>query len=487
MIDMDYVTTSFWTMDMVMSFFTGFNVHGVIEMRLSKIIVAYLRGWFCVDLTILLMDWFFIAMTPANVNAIGFLRIGKTARITRIFRALRLLRFIRVWGVISEVLDLVHSQSVRAAFNILLAFAFIITITHYLACGWYLVGQIGMRNHWLNWIESNGLEGEEIIYKYTTSLHWSMTQFTPAGMEVRPYNNTERTYSIFVLLSAILTFSSFAGTISNAITQVRMLSNESAKQKNLLQKFFTQNTISVQLAREIWTYLKNNHFSKTRMHFEDVTVFGLLPDKLQFYLRQELYGPYLTRVPFFYSLTSLSMTFLADICNRTILEKSVLKGEELFRCRAVAHHVYVIVSGMMSYKHPIQELVTTVVSGHWVCEPVLWMTWKHCASMLSDTSCEVFALEAKGFRHLMSDNTKLFPFAKRYAAVFANSLHSAGIMGLTDIWMSVERLNEMVQTAWVETLRSSNTGLEKVRPPQFAHVRSLKTCSRLGLQCTSGL
>merc|ERR1712137_1244386 len=115
MIDMDYVTTSFWTMDMVMSFFTGFNVHGVIEMRLSKIIVAYLRGWFCVDLTILLMDWFFIAMTPANVNAIGFLRIGKTARITRIFRALRLLRFIHVWSLISEVLDLAHSPTVRAA------------------------------------------------------------------------------------------------------------------------------------------------------------------------------------------------------------------------------------------------------------------------------------------------------------------------------------------------------------------------------------
>merc|ERR1712137_1339154 len=148
---------------------------------------------------------------------------------------------------------------------------------------------VGIRKHWLNWIESNGLENEHKVYKYTTSLHWSMTQFTPAGMEVRPYNNAERVYSIFTLLTAILTFSSFAGTISTNITQVRNHTNESALQRSQLQKYFAQNAISVSLAKEIWSYLKNNHFASARMHFKDVKAFEFISVKLQFYLRHELY------------------------------------------------------------------------------------------------------------------------------------------------------------------------------------------------------
>merc|ERR1712137_232459 len=213
---------------------------------------------------------------------------------------------------------------------------------------------VGIRKHWLNWIESNGLENEHKVYKYTTSLHWSMTQFTPAGMEVRPYNNAERVYSIFVLLSAILTFSSFAGTISTNITQVRNQSTESAQHRNQLQKYFGQNTISVPLAKEIYSYLKNNHFARTRMHFKDVKALEFLSVKLEFYLRHELYGAYLTRVPFVYSLTSLSITFLADLCNGTILEKSVFKCEELFNCNDIAQHVYVLVNGSMSYNHSLE-------------------------------------------------------------------------------------------------------------------------------------
>merc|ERR550537_623292 len=115
-----------------MSFITGFNSNGLVEMRLSFIAASYLRGWFSVDLAILLTDWLFLVVVP-NIKAIDILRVGKSVRISRIFRALRLLRFIRMWGVIMEVLDLINSKRIKATFNLAMALAFIIILTHYFA------------------------------------------------------------------------------------------------------------------------------------------------------------------------------------------------------------------------------------------------------------------------------------------------------------------------------------------------------------------
>merc|ERR1712137_1321566 len=233
-------------------------------------------------------------------------------------------------------------------------------------------------------------------------------------MEVVPYNNAERIYSICVLLTAMVTFSSFLGTISTSLTQVRALSSDSAKDKGLLQRFFLENTISPALGNAVWSYLKQNHFSQTRMHYEDIGVFKLLPEKFQLYLRQELYGPYVTRVPFLFSIASLSLMLLSEMCTNNIREKSMLKGDELFQHKEDAQCVYIVVSGSMHYKHSNEKLRAYISSGKWVSEPTLWLTWKHCASMVANTSCEVMALQGKGARDLISSHVSLLPFTKHY-------------------------------------------------------------------------
>jgi len=71
---------------------------------------------------------------------------------------------------------------------------------------------------------------------------------------------------------------------------------------------------------------------------------------------------------------------------------------------------------------------------------------------LAEKLCEVFALEAAGFRDLISNHPKLLPLTKYYAHVFANHICSAGQDGLTDIWMNIEELNKMVHESWSSVL-----------------------------------
>merc|ERR1712072_764529 len=99
------------------------------------------------------------------------------------------------------------------------------------------------------------LQDAHFSYLYTTALHWSMTQFTPAGMEVHAHNQKERVYSIFVLLFAMITFSSFVSSITSSMTHLRKLKSEPAKQETILRRYFAENKISAELGQRIWKFL----------------------------------------------------------------------------------------------------------------------------------------------------------------------------------------------------------------------------------------
>merc|ERR1719217_1505271 len=98
-----------------------------------------------------------------------------------------------------------------------------------IACTWWTVG----KNHpegQMSWTEFHGFENEDLDYKYLSSLHWTLTQFTPAGMEVYPHNSTERGFSVVVLLFALLFFSSFLSSITAAMTRLRSLNQATNQQ-----------------------------------------------------------------------------------------------------------------------------------------------------------------------------------------------------------------------------------------------------------------
>merc|ERR1719498_2079893 len=237
-------------------------------------------------------------MTVSSKDAVGFLRFGKTSRLSRLLRGIRLLRFMKVQQTLSEFLDLIKSEYVSTMCSVGLTVVFIVLLNHYLACGWYGIGNYFREIERPNWISANDMEESPVEFKYTTSLHWSLTQFTPASMEIRPYNIGERTYSIIVLLFALITFSSFLGSITNAMTQLRRSHSEQTKQQALLRRFLLDNKISTELGQRIWKCIKSMHFAhKKRIRTSDVSTLSNLPSNLQKHLNEELFRPYTTRVP----------------------------------------------------------------------------------------------------------------------------------------------------------------------------------------------
>merc|ERR1719210_2501609 len=116
----------------------------MIEMRPNVIARHYVRTWLAFDIVIVAVDWTMLAMfLLGGSEAVGAFRIGKTRRVTRILRIIRLLRFIRLQRVLTDIVELINSELVRASCNITLAISLILFLNHYLACGWYWIGKIG--------------------------------------------------------------------------------------------------------------------------------------------------------------------------------------------------------------------------------------------------------------------------------------------------------------------------------------------------------
>lgn len=185
------------------------------------------------------------------------------------------------------------------------------------------------------------------------------------------------------------------------------------------------------------------------MHYDDVKILQLLPSKLQSNLRQELHAPYVTRVPFFFTVTGMSRKVLTDVCKTAISEKCVINDEEVFTDSQTAKCVYVVVAGRLQYNHNMPHLRRSVTNGLWVSEAVLWLKWMHCAPLVSETSCELIIVQADTTREVMLNSVMILPFTKCYAKQFALSIAAAGPMwGQTDVWDDMQILNDVVTASW---------------------------------------
>merc|ERR1712226_371888 len=104
--------------------------------------------------------------------------------------------------------DLIESEYTFIMLNLAKLLVSVLVLNHVVACVWFLIGRLALESNLRNWISVGNVNGTDLSYRYSTSLHWSLTQFTPASMDVSARNVYERAYSIIVLFFAMVVFSS---------------------------------------------------------------------------------------------------------------------------------------------------------------------------------------------------------------------------------------------------------------------------------------
>jgi len=451
---MNWISLCFWTFDILISFTSGYYHNGVPELRPWKIMTHYLRTWFLLDTIVVGVDWSSVVLMGERQQEVGMVRMGKTMRVLRIARSLRLLRLMKLHKMFEEVQDRIHSEIFHILIDVVKLTIVIVFINHFIACIWWAISDASESS---SWIRAGDYVEQGLGYKYFTSLHWSLTQFTPASMEVTPKNLSERVFAVFVLLFALIVFSSFVSSITAAMTDLRKVSGIYDKNFAMLRRYLRERSISHDLSMRIVRYTEHRVVAR-KLHTQDTEV--KLLDELSTPLRRELvreqYESTLSRHPLFKIVAEVDTIGMQHVCS-IVSRVYFSSGDTAFMEGHYADKMFFVVSGKMRYFPPqglensmsdLQPSITnltvspsgkqfnlkrqssyksldlwTVTQGDWCCEASLWTHWWHAGTLRVAEMSEVLAIESMAFAKVISLHKGVYHNVARYGRAFVLNLN----------------------------------------------------------------
>jgi len=463
--------TVWWSVEMLLNFGRGFLRDGVVEMRLKEIAKVYVRSWFPLDFLLMTLDWC-TYFAEDFMAYFGMARGVKMLRISRLVRLLRLIRRFRVFGkfpnIPPELARCIDPDMLHTCMRVGSWILAILFLNHLIACAWYGLGssvsgiptwvQVCRRQYLLNSDAEPNL-----WWFYATSLHWTLTQFTPASMEVVPENTYERFFAVCTILCAIIFFSSFLSSIAAAVALFRRRREEQQINSANLVRFLQENHVSLDLAGRIQAFLSMQQTQRNvvhRVHDSDVPQLKQLSETLKEQLASEVFMPVITEHPLFQGIKMIMESCVTAVCIEAMSQRSVLASQNVFSSGDECQAMYFVVAGEMAYFHaastkPItasQHLYdsTLVTARSWVCEYVLLVVWEHQGLMTTlGMPCELALLGAAPFHVILLQWPEVKHFCRRYALIFMTDMQKSDA-DLSDLPMEEVDAKDIAERAMVE-------------------------------------
>ncbi|KAH3715159.1 hypothetical protein DPMN_057865, partial [Dreissena polymorpha] len=214
----DLIVDIMFIIDILINFRTTYvNKNDEVVSHPGKIAVHYFKGWFLIDV---------VAAIPFDLLLWGS-ETDETTTLIGLLKTARLLRLVRV----ARKLD---RYSEYGAAMLLLLMATFALIAHWLACIWYAIGNFE-RPHlpypkigWLDELarqthqEYNSThDGPSMKSKYVTALYFTFSSLTSVGFgNVSPNTNSEKIFSILIMLIGSLMYASIFGNVSAIIQRL---------------------------------------------------------------------------------------------------------------------------------------------------------------------------------------------------------------------------------------------------------------------------
>lgn len=250
-----------------------------------------------------------------------------------------------------------------------------------------------------------------LLYFYATSLHWTLTIFTPAGVEVMPENAYERVFAIATILSAVIFFSSLLSNIPTAVAVLRRKRKQQRKQNANLVQFLQDNQISLGLGSRVQTFINGLGWETgavLRIHESEVPQLKQLTPALKEELAIEVFGTVILAHPFLESMLEIEPDCVSHICQTAMSQQSVMPMHDVFVLDSECTAMYFVVGGEMAYfegakNKPLRAYNDTVLSsGSWACEYSLLVAWKHRGLMTTmQRPCELSLLNVASFQNVL--------------------------------------------------------------------------------------
>uniref|UniRef100_A0A182PA07 Kinesin motor domain-containing protein n=1 Tax=Anopheles epiroticus TaxID=199890 RepID=A0A182PA07_9DIPT len=215
-----------FVVDILINFRTTFvNGQDEVVSHPGRIAVHYLSGWFLIDLVAAIP--FDLLLVGSDTDELG-LDKDETTTLIGLLKTARLLRLVRVARKIDRY------SEYGAAVLVLLMATFAL-IAHWLACIWYAIGNAErpLLKGKIGWLDALAQDTEEYYFpnntgggpsvksRYVTALYFTFTSLTSVGFgNVAPNTDTEKIFTICVMLVGSLMYASIFGNVSAIIQRL---------------------------------------------------------------------------------------------------------------------------------------------------------------------------------------------------------------------------------------------------------------------------
>jgi hypothetical protein len=272
-------------------------------------------------------------------------------------------------------------------------------------------------------------------------------------MDIYATNLAERAYSVVILYIALVALSSFIGSISASVTQLRNMSADESKSMWVLRRYLKQKRLSKSLTHRVIAYTEFQQDKKRNIIAPgQVKLLGMLSEQLTFEMALELSSKFIADHPLFQYMLQ-DDTFLktmGNLCSNAFKPKAIAQSENLFHLGDEGKDMIFVKSGALAYTLPSGELLEGLLTSKlWAAEAVLWTSWRHRGWLKGTEPSDVLTLSPMAFSDIIQLHPKPAVLANKYGTDFVNYLNQQEFRYLTDVVFDAK--------IWVTVVKESDT------------------------------
>ncbi|CAE8652401.1 unnamed protein product [Polarella glacialis] len=419
---------TFWILDLLLTFHTGYYERGILQMSPRAIARNYMRTWLVLDLSILMLD-FMTLLVPQGSDGLEGGRLARTVRVIRVLRLLRVLKLDLLLQPLEEILGFAHKQWVNLIVAIVKIFMAIIMICHVLACLWYFIGkrcwEVGMPS----WLYANRFDSTTQGEQYLVSLHWVLGQFTPASQSIQPENYIERLFNIFVIFFSLFVMGSCISKMSASIQEILRVNSEKEKRKRSVNLYLGTNKVNVELSMRILRFV-DYALKKQSAAFLDRS---LVSETLVKELNMSQRGHFLLDHCLFLTIKAGYPDFFCDLCG--VLDLQVFEQDEvIFSAGLPARSMHIAGHGIYTLTDHLQESHTfdmsslgeqAFIQSRYFAEGCLYANVIHTSTLKSGSFADTYTLSATNFAACTAKSPGCGKMIYQYALAFIAQMHGS--------------------------------------------------------------
>eukprot|EP00928_Gymnodinium_smaydae_P029580 TRINITY_DN22238_c0_g1_i1.p1 TRINITY_DN22238_c0_g1~~TRINITY_DN22238_c0_g1_i1.p1 ORF type:complete len:700 (+),score=64.41 TRINITY_DN22238_c0_g1_i1:29-2101(+) len=435
----EYMGTSFWLADMLVSFRLAYYDGPSLVLCPSRIARRYARTWLGVDLSLVLLE--ILTLVGERVYGGTVLRM---TRAVRVLRCVRVTRAARMQWLLLKFEDVIATDLLMLVWVLVKMTIGLLIAIHISTCGWYLIGRLtpdGWTTTWYEHLDESRRPDSfphDVIFWYTASARWMLAQLNGKTDDDVRRNMPEMAYtSVIAVVFPVIVMALFISSITQTLGRLGATAEEGARRRKLVCKFLEAHKIEGKLVsevkRSVASALSEEDFDQDMS--VEAEVVDLLPKHLQGDLLFQIRSPLICMHPIFLQLKSAYPRALRHICLHGFQHVSAHRNEKLFQRGDSCDTMFFLSQGKMHYVQGDDfdagfeaddgdlEIGEMLSRGIWLCEPALFVDWTNCGTLEAAASSSLLSLTADALERTLRDYKAALKLVAAYAHRLAKELN----------------------------------------------------------------